>query len=600
VECEHGQGKQLHVLEGHTADVSSVAFSPDSALGSNSSSSGSGGALGGTSGGAASASASASSPGDAEVGKADGIPTYKMLNPALENNLVVAGTADGWLVDAARCAYEHFLCKAYTDTGVDNDAAMGGVFRPNHGLAHSLRVSFLVPTVAAVMAEHEPAYKFDAGTIQMLQTCAVFSVVGRRSEVSWSADSPEPYDSYRRTSSSALKAVAADLRVKLDDGFDYAELVRSYLDPTAELFVSPRYTVLRLCHNLDLQRCYEFTQLPERLTELARLSKRALPAMLSLSRTMLLATGNRVLTPDGSCVDYNVSLFVKCSSSVTDCFAALKAVKTFASTHFHELHATSAAAALERDPFPHEVMGSVHGLLEHYAESRALDDSKALLCFEKVQTKAYTHSKGALTGKENLGVVCGRMWTTTDGSELLGRELCSIVNEILRVDSPDAVKRALPFIGGINMMCVTRRSEDGEKIEWPNDCVLYRGGDFDDRLRHCYLPGTVFRCPMFLATSKEKARAVEFMRRSESACKILWHVRVHVEHKCVHVNYFEGMTEVKGEHEFLFAPYSVFTVRSVQWQRPADNSWTNPHIVELDAAPDNQLESKHLPLSPWN
>jgi hypothetical protein len=34
-------------------------------------------------------------------------------------------------------------------------------------------------------------------------------------------------------------------------------------------------------------------------------------------------------------------------------------------------------------------------------------------------------------------------------------------------------------------------------------------------------------------------------------------------YRCKHVNYLEKVTNVPGEEEYLFAPYSVFTVVSV-------------------------------------
>ena len=77
-------------------------------------------------------------------------------------------------------------------------------------------------------------------------------------------------------------------------------------------------------------------------------------------------------------------------------------------------------------------------------------------------------------------------------------------------------------------------------------------------------------------------------------------------HRCAHVNYVSH-THVGGEAEFLFAPYSIFTVRSVAW-----GAGGAPHRIELDAATDNRAEaeggagrwatpagSEDLPLAPW-
>ena len=52
-----------------------------------------------------------------------------------------------------------------------------------------------------------------------------------------------------------------------------------------------------------------------------------------------------------------------------------------------------------------------------------------------------------------------------------------------------------------------------------------------------------------------------------------------------------------GEEEYLFTPYSAFTVVKAHWHRGTD---TDPHIVELLAAVDNKEAREDLPLAPWS
>ena len=65
---------------------------------------------------------------------------------------------------------------------------------------------------------------------------------------------------------------------------------------------------------------------------------------------------------------------------------------------------------------------------------------------------------------------------------------------------------------------------------------------------------------------------------------------------------------VSGEQEYLFAAYSIFTVRAVSWGEGGA-----PHRIDLDAASDNRPEaeggegrwatpvgSEELPLAPWS
>lgn len=71
---------------------------------------------------------------------------------------------------------------------------------------------------------------------------------------------------------------------------------------------------------------------------------------------------------------------------------------------------------------------------------------------------------------------------------------------------------------------------------------------------------------------------------------------------CTHVKKIPGESQrvkihhVPGEDEYLFVPYSVFTVTRVVW---AEGTPENPHKIELEAAKDNAVEKEDLPLAPW-
>ena len=55
------------------------------------------------------------------------------------------------------------------------------------------------------------------------------------------------------------------------------------------------------------------------------------------------------------------------------------------------------------------------------------------------------------------------------------------------------------------------------------------------------------------------------------------------------------LTITTGESEYLFAPYSVFTLDSVEWS----DELPTPHNFVLVPAIDNQKEDEDLPLAPW-
>ena len=51
--------------------------------------------------------------------------------------------------------------------------------------------------------------------------------------------------------------------------------------------------------------------------------------------------------------------------------------------------------------------------------------------------------------------------------------------------------------------------------------------------------------------------------------------------------------------EFLFAPFSVFTVTRVEWSPTPDDD--TPHCIFLEAAVDNRkVKQAGLPLAPWS
>ena len=108
-----------------------------------------------------------------------------------------------------------------------------------------------------------------------------------------------------------------------------------------------------------------------------------------------------------------------------------------------------------------------------------------------------------------------------------------------------------------------------------------------------------------MATSYSENVADEFLYRAHVKTRlpaVKWCVKVdprgekQFQYRCKHVNYVTH-ANVQGEDEFLFVPYSVFTVRRVQVGRGDDN---DPHFIELEAAIDNAKEPDDLPLAQWS
>ena len=68
--------------------------------------------------------------------------------------------------------------------------------------------------------------------------------------------------------------------------------------------------------------------------------------------------------------------------------------------------------------------------------------------------------------------------------------------------------------------------------------------------------------------------------------------------KCNHVNLVtKRVPGLPDEQEYLFAPYSAFTVLSIAWNAGTDAA---PHVFELLAAADNREAREDLPPAPWS
>ena len=147
----------------------------------------------------------------------------------------------------------------------------------------------------------------------------------------------------------------------------------------------------------------------------------------------------------------------------------------------------------------------------------------------------------------------------------------------------------------INQLCVSVPP----RPPFPLGDVCFRGGGFDDQHRSFFVARRQFRQPAFLATSFSEAVAEAFIARTPAQFpKVKWLIRIDPVEKCNHVNLMtKRVPPLPDEREYLFAPYSAFTVLSVAWSAGTDAA---PHVIELLAAADNRKAAEDLPLAPWS
>jgi hypothetical protein len=264
--------------------------------------------------------------------------------------------------------------------------------------------------------------------------------------------------------------------------------------------------------------------------------------------------------------------------------------------------------------FADELLAAVRKVIFKFCEKNKGQPADALKFFKALEQQAFSHAKDLV---ESISISAGLIWTSQlllslpDGRSM---EFCAIMNRILRDLDDDLLPEACIVVRGINSLCVLRRHSS--KLMFPPGGVSYRGGGLP--LQHVknvpgfpppfFVAGKKYRVPMFLATSFKLYVAQNFsvMAAQREEPPVIWIIKVdprgelELLYRCKHVNQV-AKSNVDGESEFLYAPYSVFTIESVKL--PPAGAAPTPHCpieIVLVAALDNQIESKLLPLAPWS
>jgi hypothetical protein len=291
--------------------------------------------------------------------------------------------------------------------------------------------------------------------------------------------------------------------------------------------------------------------------------------------------------------------------------------RTFASSNFKRAYVEAGIVPINNaDQVTSEIQKFVFTYCHAYGVNSELQLIAATQFSDRLRQQAGAHEDGG--GGDLMAPVRATaelLWTsalTFVGMSEHDKEFCWLLNKAIRDDLPELAPPTAALARGINAMCVEGRS--GADLPFPAGGITYRGGGFDDQHKDFFTEGKVFRQPCFLATSFLQAKAEYFRGRAQKNGfqGILWVICTDpagehdVTKRCKHVNFVQHSL-VAGEEEYLFATYSIFTVRSVTWG--VDGA---PHRIELDAASDNKVEaeggegrwatpvgSESLPNAPW-
>jgi len=384
--------------------------------------------------------------------------------------------------------------------------------------------------------------------------------------------------------------------------------------------------VLEVAHDLDLFRCCTEAQMQPKLNSIrAELSQASSANALAADRLLfqravdaIRATGDRLVSlPPGMRVwgtgrrPRHPDTFLSCSLGEEAPEACMRAAlllppeRTFATSRYKSVYAGTAMPK-----YAYQVHAALHHFLLACSETAELSPMLPPARVDLFYTQLHAQAVGAglaAGGPQELLVqfanYAARAWTSALNNSLLA----TLLNRALAADSSETVLQpAAMLCRAINDVLCTRRRGTANTAwpEGPNAAgagrsdeadVTFRGGGLPDEHRSFFTVGRRYRTTRFVATSFRRSVAERFVsRRPDPAVNkaILWTVRFHPTDRCMHVNYLQDLSAL-DESEFLFPPYSVFTVQKVDWS-------ASPLRVTLHAAVDNKEELEDLPLAPWS
>ena len=281
--------------------------------------------------------------------------------------------------------------------------------------------------------------------------------------------------------------------------------------------------------------------------------------------------------------------------------------KTFANSNYKRFYIEGASA-----PFGHKLLNSVQETVtlvarrfNHKRDPDTVEDD-VFFYMKKLQEDAFRHHKAL---KSDVNAAAEYLWTSAKKHPVVNNmEFCSILNAVIRADIAEEIQAATPIFRSLNALRV-HRTDIGHSLtkqSHPDKSETWRGGGFRDECKAFFVmtKGTKkkkYRVPGFLATSESKTTASGFAYKAgrNHPCA-LWHFKfdrrgkTRFEYRVRHMS-FVSNTLIPGEGEYLFSPYSVFTLLSVKWSSHP----RTPHEFTILPAIDNQDEDENLPLAPW-
>lgn len=235
---------------------------------------------------------------------------------------------------ASEYVYQNHLSKPYRDAPGEVYPKGSGtsqkVYRPNHGLAHSIRkaihLNSIFPMYTAcglptIFPVNGVTWQLERDLIY-LKLALLFSVTGRESEISH-VDNEKLYDSYRKASADNFERwVNANLAYPNRDKIkEFKAVIYTPHYSSSKPYYDAMRSLFRICHQVDLLRCYNHDEWKNVLSVIAkslRISSnhQFISQIEGYSLRCLRATGDQVFSMGER---YNFERFCSSSTSVSTC-----------------------------------------------------------------------------------------------------------------------------------------------------------------------------------------------------------------------------------------------------------------------------------------
>jgi len=257
------------------------------------------------------------------------------------------------------------------------------------------------------------------------------------------------------------------------------------------------------------------------------------------------------------------------------------------------------------------VLAAMRRVILLYGKRHGVDHQRCRRFYQSMEEEvqrtivSQTHKHTSNAPFRDFNRLCEYMWTSAHKLKgIKAIEFCTILNDVIRDDIAEEVVHAAVIARAINAQIISRVAHlvHDTMNKWPPGGVCWRGGGFKDEFRSFFTPKRLYRIPAFLATAFDKAICDRFIRRmtDPSLSPVRWKIMLDPRgeksyaHRCKQAGYV-SCTHVPGEEEYLFCPYSVFTVKTVEW-----GDGIEPHEITIEAFQDNRRAGPNLPLAPWS